>query len=49
MHFGFVSGKGTTDAIYVVRQLDQKFRAMGKKVYFVFVDFKKHLTEYYGK
>jgi len=30
--------KGTTDAICVVRQMQEKFRAKGKKLYFGFVD-----------
>jgi len=29
MQFGFVKGKGTTDAIYIVRQIQEKFRAKG--------------------
>jgi len=40
MQFGFMKGKGTTDAIFIVRQM-QKFRAKRKKLYFGFVDLKK--------
>jgi len=40
MQFGFMKGKGTTDAIFIVRQM-QKFRAKGKKLYFGFVDLEK--------
>jgi len=40
MQFGFLKGKGTTDAILIVRQM-QKFRAKGKKLYFSFVDLEK--------
>jgi len=36
-----VKGKGTTDAIFIVRQMQQKFRAKGKKLYFGFVDLEK--------
>jgi len=36
-----MKGKGTTDALSIVRQLQEKFRAKGKKLYFSFVDFKK--------
>ena len=43
MQFGFMKGKGTTDAIFLVRQMQQKFRAKGKKLYFGFVDLKKKL------
>jgi len=32
MQFGFMKGKGTTDAIFVVRQMQEKFRAYGIKV-----------------
>jgi len=40
MEFGFMKGKGTTDAIYT-RQMQKKFRAKGKKLYFGFVDLEK--------
>jgi len=38
--FGFMEGKGTTDNIFIVRQM-QKFRAKGKKLYLGFVDLEK--------
>jgi len=41
MHFGFMKGKGTTDAIFIARQMQQKFRAKGKKLYCGFVDLEK--------
>jgi len=41
MQFGFMKGKGTTDAIFIVRQMQEKFRAKGKKLYFGFVDLVK--------
>jgi len=41
MQFGFMKGKGTTDTIFTVRQMQEKFRAKGKKLYFDFVDFEK--------
>jgi len=40
MQFGFMKGKGTTDTIFIVRQM-QKFRAKGRKLYFGFVDLEK--------
>jgi len=43
MQFGFMKGKGTTDAIFIVRQMQEKFRAKGKKLCFDFVDWKKLL------
>jgi len=41
MQFGFMKGKGTTDAIFLVRQMQEKFRAKGKKLYFGIVDLEK--------
>ena len=39
--------KGTTDAIFTVRQMQEKYVCKGKKLYFAFVDVeKKHLIEY---
>ena len=36
--FGFVPGRGTTDAIFVVRQLQEKYLAANKRHYMAFVD-----------
>jgi len=36
-----MKGKGTNDALFIVRQIQEKFRATGKKHYFGFVDFEK--------
>ena len=41
MQFGFMKGKGTTDAIFIVRQVQEKFGPKGKKLYFGFVDLEK--------
>ena len=41
MQFGFMKGKGTTDAIFIVRRMQEKFRAKGSKLYFHFVDLEK--------
>ena len=38
MQFGFMKCKGTTDAIFIVRQMQEKFRVKGKKLYFSFVE-----------
>jgi len=47
MQFRFMPVKGTTDAIFTVRQMQEKYGCKGKKLYFAFVDFwKKHLIEY---
>jgi len=41
MQFAFMKGKGTSDAIFTVRQMQEKFRVQGKKLYFGFVDLEK--------
>ena len=40
-HFGFVPGRGTKDAIFVVRQLQDKYLAANKRLYMPFVDLEK--------
>jgi len=35
MQFGLMKGKGTTDAIFMARQMQENFRVKGKKLYFV--------------
>ena len=39
--FGFVPGRGTIDAIFVVRQLQEKYLAVNKRLYMAFVDLEK--------
>ena len=41
MQLGFMSEKGTTDAIFTVRQMPEKYGCKGKKLYFAFVDLEK--------
>jgi len=41
MQFGFMKGKGTTDTIFIARQMQKKFRAKEKKLYFGFLDLEK--------
>ena len=41
MQFGFTKGKGTTDAIFISRQMQENFRVKGKMLYFGFVDLDK--------
>ena len=41
MQFGFMPGKGTIDAIFIVRQLQEKYLEKKKKLYFAFVDLEK--------
>ena len=41
MQFGFVPGRGTTDAIFMARQMQEKHHAVKKPLYFAFVDLEK--------
>ena len=41
MQFGVMKGKGTTDAIFMARQIQENFRVKSKKLYFGFVDLEK--------
>ena len=41
MQFGFVLSRGTTDALYIVRQLQEKYLAAKRPLYFAFVDLEK--------
>ena len=41
MQFGFVPGRGTTDAISIIRQLQEKYIIANKPLYFAFVDLEK--------
>ena len=41
MQCGFMSGRGTTDAIFIVRQLQEKHLASNKLLYMAFVDLEK--------
>ena len=41
MQFGFMPGKGTTDDIFIMRQVQEKHQAKKKKLYYAFVDLEK--------
>jgi hypothetical protein len=41
MQFGFMAGKGTTDAIFIVRQVQEKYLAKNKDLWMAFVDLEK--------
>ena len=43
MQFGFMHGRGTTDAIFLLRQMQEKYLRKNKKLYFAFVDLVKSL------
>ena len=38
MQFGFMPGKVTTDALYILRRMQEEFRGREKKLYMCFVD-----------
>ena len=41
MQFGFMPGTGTTDAIFILRQVHEKYLGKHKDLYFAFVDLEK--------
>ena len=41
MQMGFIPGRGTTDAIFIMRQLLEKYEMAGRDLYMVFLDLKK--------
>ena len=41
MKFGFMPDRGTTDAVFILRQLQEKFLQKKKDVYFALVDLEK--------
>ena len=41
MQFGFMAGRSTTDAIFIVRQLQEKYLGKNKELWMAFVDFEK--------
>ena len=41
MQFGFMPGRGTTNAIFIIRQVHEKYLGKHKDLYFAFVDLEK--------
>ena len=41
MQFGFLPGKGTVDAIFIVRRMQEEYQKTDKKLYMCFVDMEK--------
>ena len=41
--FGFVPSRGTTDAIFVIRQLQEKYLTVSKRISMAFMDLEKAL------
>ena len=45
MQFGFMPGRSSTDAIFILRQMQEKHHLKRKTMYAAFVDLEKQLTE----
>ena len=41
MQFGFMPGRGTTDALFIVRRMQEEYREKDKKLYMYFVNLEK--------
>ena len=39
--FSFMSGKGTTDGMFIMQKVEEKHQAKKKKLYYAFVDLEK--------
>ena len=39
--FGFMPGRGTADALFIVRRMQEEYREKDKKLYMCFVDLEK--------
>ena len=46
-HFGFGPGKSTTEPIFALRMLQEKYREKSKELYVVFVDLEKAYDRVY--
>ena len=44
--FGFMLGRSTTDPIFSMRQLIEKYKEGNTSLHLVFIDLEKHTTEY---
>ena len=41
MQFGFMLGRGTTDATFILRQTQEKYIGKNRNIYFAFIDLEK--------
>ena len=48
IQFGFRKGRSTTEPIFTLRILQEKYREKGKYLHMVFVDLERRSTEYQG-
>ena len=46
MQFGFMPGKGTVDAIFIVRRMQEEYQKKDKKLYMCLLTWKKFLIEW---
>ena len=46
MQFGFMPGRGTVDAVLIVRRMQEKYQKMDQKLHMCFVDIEKALIEF---
>jgi len=49
MQFGFMPGKGTMEAIFIIRQMQEKYLAKKRTLYFTFVDLEKAFDRVPGR
>ena len=49
MQFGFLPGRGTTDAIFILRQIQEKFIGKNRNLYFVFADLEETFDRVHRK
>ena len=45
MQFGFMPGKRTVDAIFIVKRMQEEYQKKDKKLYMCFVDMEKLVME----
>ena len=43
IQFGFITERGTIDAVYILRRMQEVYYAKGKKLHMCFVDLEKAL------
>ena len=49
MQFGFMPGKGTIYALFILRRMQEEFRGREKKLYMCFVDLERHSIKHREK
>ena len=49
VQYGFMPGRGTVDAVFVLKRLSEKFRAKNKKLFIILLTWKRCLIGCQGK